>query len=95
MTDTISISITGPERRLVLVDSKLVKCRMSQTIGGETTPFSYKDVEGIQRCTVFDITVHDDASYMIVGMPDKVVLMKYNPALAMYCVRKVRFSSSS
>ncbi|KAK7479958.1 hypothetical protein BaRGS_00028785 [Batillaria attramentaria] len=61
----------SPERRLVMVDSKLIKCRMSQTIGGETTPFSYKPVEGIQSCTVFNVAVFGDASYLCVGTPDK------------------------
>ena len=79
----------GPERRLVMVESKLIKCRMSQTIGGETTPFTYKPLEGIQSCTVFEVAVWADASYLCVGMPDKVVLLKYNPSLGMYCVRKV------
>ena len=82
--------VAGPERRLVMVDSKLIKCRMSQTIGGETTPFTYKPLEGIQSCTVFEVNMWADASYLCVGMPDKVVLLKYNPSLGMYCVRKVR-----
>ncbi|XP_070205430.1 citron Rho-interacting kinase-like isoform X3 [Littorina saxatilis] len=85
--------LTGPERRLVMVESKLIKCRMSQTIGGETTPFTYKVVEGIQSCTVFEVAVWADASYLCVGMPDKVVLLKYNPSLAMYCVRKEMLSN--
>ena len=79
----------GPERRLVMVESKLIKCRMSQTIGGETTPFSFKGVEGVQRCTVFEVAAWADASYLCVGMPDKVLLLKYNPSLGMYCLRKV------
>lgn len=62
---------------------------MSQTIGGETTPFTYKSIEGIQSCTVFDVALWGDASYLCVGMPDKVVLLKYNPSLGMYCIRKV------
>ena len=82
--------VAGPERRLVMVESKLIKCRMSQTIGGETTPFTYKPLEGIQSCTVFEVNMWADASYLCVGMPDKVVLLKYNPSLGMYCVRKVR-----
>ncbi|XP_025090318.1 citron Rho-interacting kinase-like isoform X2 [Pomacea canaliculata] len=85
--------LTGPERRLVMVESKLIKCRMSQTIGGETTPFTYKSIEGIQSCTVFDVALWGDASYLCVGMPDKVVLLKYNPSLGMYCIRKEMASS--
>ncbi|XP_076434884.1 uncharacterized protein LOC143274829 [Babylonia areolata] len=87
------LMLTGPERRLVMVESKLIQCRMSQTVGGETTPFSYRAVEGIQRCTVFEVALWADASYLCVGMPNKVVLLKYNPSLAMYCLRKEMPSS--
>lgn len=80
---------TGPERRLVMLENKLVKCRMSQTLGGETVPFSFRMVEGLQSCTVFDVGLWNQASYLCVGTPTKLYLMKYNPNLAMYCVRKV------
>ncbi|XP_059174276.1 citron Rho-interacting kinase-like isoform X6 [Physella acuta] len=85
--------LTGPERRLVMLENKLVKCRMSQTLGGETTPFSFKTVEGLQCCTIFDVALWNNASYLCVGTPSKLYLMKYNPSLAMYCVRK-EFPSS-
>ncbi|XP_012946733.1 citron Rho-interacting kinase isoform X2 [Aplysia californica] len=87
------VILTGPERRLVLLENKLVKCRMSQTLGGETTPFSFRTIEGLQCCTIFDVGLWNNASYLCVGTPTKVYLMKYNPSLAMYCVRK-EFPSS-
>lgn len=72
-----------------MLENKLVKCRMSQTLGGETVPFSFRMVEGLQSCTVFDVGLWNQASYLCVGTPTKLYLMKYNPNLAMYCVRKV------
>ena len=42
------VILTGPERRLILLENKLVKCRMSQTLGGETTPFSFRTVKGLK-----------------------------------------------
>ncbi|CAG5116713.1 unnamed protein product, partial [Candidula unifasciata] len=85
--------LTGPERRLVMLENKLVKCRMSQTLGGETVPFSFRMVEGLQACTVFDVGLWNHASYLCVGTPTKLYLMKYNTNLSMYCVRK-EFPSS-
>ncbi|XP_055861655.1 citron Rho-interacting kinase-like isoform X2 [Biomphalaria glabrata] len=85
--------LTGPERRLIMLENKLVKCRMSQTLGGETTPFTFKTIDGLQCCTIFDVALWNNASYLVVGTPTKLFLMKYNPSLAMYCVRK-EFPSS-
>ncbi|KAK3787038.1 hypothetical protein RRG08_037316 [Elysia crispata] len=85
--------LTGPERRLVMLENKLVKCRMSQTLGGETTPFSVKTIEGLKCCTIFSVGLWNNASYLVVGTPTKLYVMKYNPSLGTYCVRK-EFPSS-
>jgi len=87
------VLLTGPERRMVLLDNKLVKCRMSQTLGGETTPVSFRTIEGLKSCTIFSVGLWGSASYLCVGTASKVYLMKYNPSLATYCVRK-EFPSS-
>lgn len=80
--------LTGPERRLVMLENKLVKCRMSQTLGGETTPFSVKTIEGLKCCTIFAVGLWNNACYLVVGTPTKLYVMKYNPSLGTYCVRK-------
>ncbi|GFS01399.1 citron (Rho-interacting, serine/threonine kinase 21) [Elysia marginata] len=85
--------LTGPERRLVMLENKLVKCRMSQTLGGETTPFTVKTIEGLKCCTIFSVGLWNNASYLVVGTPTKLYVMKYNPSLGTYCVRK-EFPSS-
>ena len=86
---TVVMVTLGTERRIVTVDSQLVKCRMSQTIGGETALINFSPIEGTHSCTVFGAALWRDASYLCIGFPDRITLMKYNPSLAMYCCRKV------
>ena len=73
----------------MMLENKLVKCRMSQTLGGETTPFSAKTIDGLKCCTIFSVGLWNNASYLVVGTPTKLYVMKYNPSLGTYCVRKV------
>lgn len=75
-----------------MVEKKLIKLRLTQCNGGETAPLPYKQIDGVQGCTVFDVGMWQDSTYLCVGMTDRVLLMKYNPSLAMFCTRKVRRS---
>ncbi|XP_050410841.1 citron rho-interacting kinase [Patella vulgata] len=87
------LMISGQDRRVIMVEKKLIKCRVSQATGPETIPVPFKGIDGIQSCTVFDVGMWEDATYLCVGMPDKVILMKFNSSLGMFCIRK-EFSSS-
>ncbi|XP_048252316.1 citron Rho-interacting kinase-like [Haliotis rufescens] len=82
------IMIVGTDRRLLMVEKKLIKLRLTQCNGGETAPLPYKQIDGVQGCTVFDVGMWQDSTYLCVGMTDRVLLMKYNPSLAMFCTRK-------
>ncbi|ESO96305.1 hypothetical protein LOTGIDRAFT_176608, partial [Lottia gigantea] len=82
------VCITGQDRKLIMIEKNIIKCRVSQATTPETIPVPFKHVDGIQSCTVFDVGMWDDATYLCVGMPKKVVLMKFNPSLAMFCLRK-------
>ena len=46
-------------------------------------------VENSTGCTVFDNLVYGDAVYMCVGKTDRITVMKYNPNLKKFCIRKV------
>ncbi|XP_041348111.1 citron Rho-interacting kinase-like isoform X2 [Gigantopelta aegis] len=82
------IIISGQDRHLLMVEKKLVKLRLSQTTGGETVPLPTKMVDKIIACTVVDVTLWQDSTYLCVGMTDRIVIMKYNLSLGMFCTRK-------
>ncbi|XP_067649660.1 citron Rho-interacting kinase-like isoform X2 [Haliotis asinina] len=84
----IIIMIVGTDRRLLMVEKKVIKLRLTQCNGGETAPLPYKHIDGVQGCTVFDVGMWQDSTYLCVGMTDRVLLMKYNPSLGMFCTRK-------
>lgn len=71
------------------IDKKLIQLRLGQSNGEETQPVPHNVVEDIVGCTVLDCGVWNDAVYMCAGMTEKILIMKYNTELRMFCLRKV------
>ncbi|XP_046573008.1 uncharacterized protein LOC124281043 [Haliotis rubra] len=57
------IMIVGTDRRLLMVEKKLIMLRLTQCNGGETVPLPYKQIDGVQGCTVFDVGMWQDSTY--------------------------------
>lgn len=82
------VLITGNDRKVLTIDKKLIQLRLGQSNGGETQPVPCNIVQNVIGCTVLDVGACGNTIYMCVGMTDKVVIMKYNPDLKLFCVRK-------
>ena len=80
---------TGKNRNLVTIDKKLIQLRLGQSKGDSTQNVYHEVLENTTGCTVFDTLVYGDAVYLCVGKTEKVTIMKYNPDLRKFCVRKV------
>ncbi|XP_052223336.1 citron Rho-interacting kinase-like isoform X2 [Dreissena polymorpha] len=85
---SLIVLIAGKERKLLTIDKKLIQLRLGQSNGEETLPVHHTVLDNIVGCTVFDIGMSGDAIYLIVGLTEKVLVMKYNPDLRQFCVRK-------
>ncbi|WAR01902.1 CTRO-like protein, partial [Mya arenaria] len=73
---------------LLGADEGLFALRLGQSSGEETQPVHHNVVSDVVGCTVFDVGMCGDAVYMVVGMTEKILVMKYNPELRQFCVRK-------
>ncbi|XP_053375258.1 citron Rho-interacting kinase-like [Mercenaria mercenaria] len=85
---SLIIAITGKDRKVLTIDKKLIQLRLGQSTGEATQPVPHNVVEDVVGCTVLDCGIYSDAVYMCVGMTEKVLVMKYNIDLRMFCVRK-------
>jgi len=79
----------GKDRRVLTIEKKLIQLRLGQSNVKETQPVYHNVIDDIVGCTVFDVGMCNDAVYLCVGMTEKVIVMKYNPELKKFCVRKV------
>jgi len=79
----------GKDRKILTIDKKLIQLRLGQSTGEETQPVHHNVVGDVVGCTVFDVGMCGDGVFMVVGLIDKVLVMKYNPELRQFCVRKV------
>ncbi|XP_076092156.1 citron Rho-interacting kinase-like isoform X2 [Mytilus galloprovincialis] len=85
------ILITGRERSVVTIDKRMIHSRIDQANSAakeETNPIPHTVIEGIVGCTVMDASKCHGGSYMVVGMADRVLLMKYNSEMKSFCLRK-------
>ncbi|XP_052093573.1 LOW QUALITY PROTEIN: citron Rho-interacting kinase-like [Mytilus californianus] len=85
------ILITGRERAVVTIDKRMIHSRIDQANSAakeETNPIPHTVIEGIVGCTVMDASKCHGGSYMVVGMADRVLLMKYNSEMKSFCLRK-------
>ncbi|XP_052800201.1 citron rho-interacting kinase-like isoform X2 [Mya arenaria] len=85
---SLIVLIMGKDRRILTIDKKLIQLRLGQSSGEETQPVHHNVVSDVVGCTVFDVGMCGDAVYMVVGMTEKILVMKYNPELRQFCVRK-------
>jgi hypothetical protein len=67
----------------------MIQLRLGQSTGEETQPVPHNVIEEVVGCTVLDVATWNDAVYMCIGMSEKIIIMKYNPDLRMFCTRKV------
>lgn len=86
--------LSGKNRNLVTIDKKLIQLRLGQSNGEETQNVYHEVVENTTGCTVFDALVYGEAVYMCVGKTDRITVMKYNPDLKKFCLRKVQIFMS-
>ncbi|CAC5384644.1 CIT [Mytilus coruscus] len=81
----------GRERAVVTIDKRMIHSRIDQANSAakeETNPIPHTVIEGIVGCTVMDASKCQGGSYMVVGMADRVLLMKYNSEMKSFCLRK-------
>ena len=79
---------------MVTIDKRLIHSRIEQANAAtkdETNPVPHTLIEGIVGCTVLDANKCQGGSFLVVGMADRILLMKYNSELKSFCLRKVRF----
>ena len=75
------------------IDKRMIHSRVDQANAAakeETTPVPHTVIEGIVGCTIMDANKCQGGAFMVVGMADRVLLMKYNSEMKSFCLRKVR-----
>ncbi|KAK3084551.1 hypothetical protein FSP39_015212 [Pinctada imbricata] len=82
------IVITGKDRHVIYIHKDAIKTRLNQATSDETTKVPYTVIETLPGCTVLEVTENNDGLYVIGGLADRIVVLKYNTDLREFCVRK-------
>ncbi|KAK3596286.1 hypothetical protein CHS0354_030661 [Potamilus streckersoni] len=82
------VMICGKSRNVVIVERKLVKIKLGQSDGEETAHVHHTVLDNISCCTILDVGEWQNSVYLCIGMTDRVIIMKYNSELRLFCVRK-------
>ncbi|KAL3857416.1 hypothetical protein ACJMK2_012090 [Sinanodonta woodiana] len=82
------VMICGKSRNVVIVEKKLIKIKLGQSDGEETARVHHTVLDNISCCTILDVGEWQNSVFICIGMTDRVIIMKYNPELRLFCVRK-------
>ncbi|XP_070571678.1 citron rho-interacting kinase-like isoform X2 [Ptychodera flava] len=81
------VMIAGDDRQLCTVDYKLLKTRASQASVTQSV-IDPKVIDDVTYCHLFAVGSDSRSVYLCAAMPEKIVLMKYNSSMGVFCVQK-------
>ncbi|XP_071493466.1 citron Rho-interacting kinase-like [Diadema antillarum] len=84
---SLTVMITGLERKLSIVDLRHLRTMSSQATVSEVD-INLTDIQGIESCHLFAAGKVDGSFYLCAAMPTKISILKYSEGLSKFCVRK-------